>query len=570
MINIIHLENDNTDLQQISERNIINYNENEIEDIEIMTGITSQYIIRNIKNKKNIIYKNQIKCAKEIIDAFKNQKIMNVFVHAHTQCGKTGTAVSVIDQYLKYTEYDKDLLIPPDNIYVISGLSSNEWKDQTKERFPENLRDNIYHRDKLTTEFLKKILNKKNILIILDEIQLAAKNNQTLNKVFKEAGFYSLEKLYKYDIKIINFSATPNGVLNDILDWEENSKIIKLSPGEGYKGCIDLLEEKRVFQYKNLEKIENVKEIKQKIIDHFINSEETNEAVEQWGPDFEELKNEYNKCINPKYHIIRTPNANKQDIVIYNLNTVFDNPYIIKYDRENKKDKNINDYLKDKPEEHTFILLKEMMRCSKTWATKTYIGVVYERWTKSTTKDDSVIIQGLLGRCTGYNCNNSNYIIFTHIKSIESYKELINTNFMTDVWRSKTNNKKLTFHSPEHRNDYLDLNHKSETKSNQIKIFDTYEKYKLFVKKNGWYCRKEREETNKTKKINGKNFFEQFWQNKWAIRTVDDIKKKIKDTVTFEKYSYRLFYCYENLNNNLHRYAVVYDKNKSKKKCTSV
>ena len=78
------------------------------------------------------------------------------------------------------------------------------------------------------------------------------------------------------------------------------------------------------------------KELKMMIVDHYINDKNIFEEIATI-PLAEEMKQEYDKTINPKYHIIRTPNADRQDKVIENLNEVFgDDLEIIKYDRENK------------------------------------------------------------------------------------------------------------------------------------------------------------------------------------------------------------------------------------------
>ena len=78
----------------------------------------------------------------------------------------------------------------------------------------------------------------------------------------------------------------------------------------------------------------------------------------------------------------------------------------------------------------------EMLRCSKT-IKKQYLGVVYERFTPE--PEDAVIIQGLLGRCTGYD-DNKQTIIFTNIASIIKYYRLWESGFddRTIKWNSKT------------------------------------------------------------------------------------------------------------------------------------
>ena len=142
-------------------------------------------------------------------------------VVALTQSGKTGTMIGLIKNYLN----DTTNLIPIENIYIITGLSSREWVEQTKNRMPKSIQERVFHRDNLTNKFVDDIKKKKNVLIIIDEIQIAAKENQTLYKAFSKAGFYNKQNLLKNDIKIIEFTATPDGTIYDLMDWHENSSI---------------------------------------------------------------------------------------------------------------------------------------------------------------------------------------------------------------------------------------------------------------------------------------------------------------------------------------------------------
>jgi hypothetical protein len=71
-------------------------------------------------------------------------------------------------------------MINPTNIYIISGLSSTDWKTQTIERFPEIINNNIFHRNNLEEFKIKLQQDPRNALIIMDEIQIANQKNQTI------------------------------------------------------------------------------------------------------------------------------------------------------------------------------------------------------------------------------------------------------------------------------------------------------------------------------------------------------------------------------------------------------
>ena len=342
-------------------------------------------------------------------------------VVALTQSGKTGTMIALIKNYLN----DTTNLIPTENIYIITGLSSREWVEQTTQRMPQSIQERVFHRDHLTNKFVDDIKTKKNVLVIIDEIQIAAKENQTLFKAFSDAGFYNKQFLLRNDIKIIEFTATPDGTIYDLMNWGDNAKKIKMEPGQGYTSCFDLKNQQRVFQYKDLCGYDKkTGEIDKKIV----------------SDNITEIKYYIDNYKSPKYHIIRTSNGNMSDLVIHNFKTVFGQNIIYKtYDKDSDLD-DINKILYITPQKHTFIFIKEKLRCAKTLYKK-YLGIIYERYTKF--PDDAVIIQGLIGRGTGYDDNGESKY-FTNIESIKNYEKLWNSNFedKTIKWKSKTTKRK--------------------------------------------------------------------------------------------------------------------------------
>lgn len=516
--------------------------------IRVDYDITEQMVMKNSKNivlleidnKKlkgeSIIYDNQEECSLSIVSNLHNKKLINIMIVALTQSGKTGTMSGLIKNYLN----DTTNLIPIENIYIITGLSSREWVEQTINRMPKSIQERVFHRDNLTNKFVDNIKNKKNVLIIIDEIQIAAKENQTLYKAFSEAGFYNKQNLLKNDIKIIEFTATPDGTIYDLMNWGENALKIKMEPGQGYTSCFDLKNQGRIYQYKDLcgydKKTGEVN--KEKISNNII-----------------ELKTQINKYEEPLYHIIRTPNGYMSDIVIENLKEfISEDIQYHTYDKESDIE-DINKILKIKPEKHTYILIKEKLRCAKTLS-KTYLGVVYERYTKS--PDDAVVIQGLIGRGTGYD-DNGKSIYFTNIPSIEKYEKLWNSNFedKSIKWKSKTTkmknellHSKGTYNNPS----LIDGMSVSSEESNEehepvIKKFKTQEEIKQYyntelksrfggrgpIKRipndNGYY------ETNLG---NG--------PNKIQPRTTEQIYNIRKFWLKTQKTPYRLYPCYEDIN----------------------
>ena len=193
------------------------------------------------------IFQNQRRTATLIVSDLEDRTLVFIGVVGETQSGKTGTMIATIKKYMKKN------IIPIENIYIITGLSDIMWCEQTKERVPDSIMGRVFHRnDLLSDKFLDEIKNKKNVLILMDEVHLAAKENQTIYKCFNAAGLLDKENLFKNDIKIIQFTATPDGIYGDLNNWNNGSKIIISKPSANYTSSKELVEKKRVFQYKPL------------------------------------------------------------------------------------------------------------------------------------------------------------------------------------------------------------------------------------------------------------------------------------------------------------------------------
>lgn len=376
------------------------------------------------------IYDEQKHAAKKIVDQFNDDaSIVMLLALGMTQSGKTGVITSTIGKALEC-----DSPVPVENIFIITGLSDVQWVEQTKCRVPKELHGNIFHRNQLRTDFSEKVRGKKNVLILIDEVQIACKKDQTLAATLKECGLLEMQYLLTNDIKIVEFSATPNGTIYDSEKWGNHSGKIIVKPGEGYTSCFNLLKDERVKQCESL-----VPKA------HFVEVEHS----------YNEIKRAIEIFSSPKWHIIRIPTGENAVRCGRHFSKFFkfkDGTYDMKefnqqkgpmlYCQKKKKDvltNDINDWLKDAPEKHTFIFIKEKARCAKTFIKK-HIGIWYERCAE--TMMDDVVTQGLLGRATGYD-DNGESVIFTNIDSVKKYEKLWNSGFTEDVgWISGTTKSK--------------------------------------------------------------------------------------------------------------------------------
>ena len=481
---------------------------------------------------KSVIFENQEIIASKVVSAFKNRKIINIMVVSKTQSGKTGSMCATIKQYLE----DTSNLIPIENIYIITGLSSCEWKEQTKERMPESIQTRVFHRCELPNTFVDEIKDKQNILIIMDEIQVAAKKGQTIYKTFKKADLLNKSNLYENDVKILEYTATPDGTIYDLMKWNDASTKILADVGDGYVSSFNLLQMGRVKQYKELCGYDK----------------ETGEVDEEVFDNIQEIKDDIDKYNNnPLYHIIRTKNGPEQELTIQNYKQIFNiHDYeFIKYDRESEIE-DINKTLMIKPKKHTFIFIKEMLRCAKTLKKK-FIGILYDRY--SVNPDDTTIIQGLVGRDTGYD-NNGISICYTNINSIERYEELWNSSFedKTIKWNSKTTkytngilSGKNTFNDPKDYDGFsVASNDSEEIKEPVIKKFKTQEEAKEYYNKELKDKMKGRG-PNKIKS-NDDGYYEATIRSNKKIYTCDEVKCERRHGLT--ENNYRFYPCYEVIN----------------------
>ena len=480
---------------------------------------------------KSIVFDNQELIACKVVTSFTDRRIINCMVVSKTQSGKTGSMCATIKRYLD----DTNNLIPIENIYIITGLSSREWKFQTKERMPESIQMRVYHRCELPSTFVDEIKDKKNILIIMDEIQVAAKKGQTIYKTFKKAGLLNKSKLYENDVKILEYTATPDGTIYDLMKWNDASCKILADVGDGYVSSYDLLRMGRIKQYKELCCYNN----------------KTSEVCEEVYENIKELKIDIDNYTNPLFHIIRTKNGPKQDLTIANFKRVFtsDDYEFVKYDRDSEIE-DINKILMTKPTRHTIIFIKEMLRCAKT-LTKTYLGVLYDRYCKN--PDDATIVQGLSGRDTGYD-NNGISICYTNVDSIKRYEKLWQSNFedTTIKWNSKTTkyingilSGKNTFNDP---TDYVGFSSESD-ESGEI-VEPIIEKFNTQMEAKKYYTDKLRgvlggRGPNKIKP-NGDGYYEATIRSNKKIYRWDEIMCEKRHGLT-EK-NYRVYPCYGNIN----------------------
>jgi hypothetical protein len=420
-------EKDNTDIK--------NKPDNQLIELHLETFNVSY----KIRLRANTIHINQIDVAKAVANTFLNRKKVVQLIISRTQTGKTGCLIATIYEFINNNK------IPLDNIFIITGLSSKDWKNQTIDRVPDCLEKQVFHLSDLHTKFKDAVDGKQNVLVLIDEVQCACLKEQTINKVIDYLG-WSLDTMFENDIKMVQFSATPDGILFGLKKWpEENRHIHIMKEGQGYYGSKQMLENNKLKQAKDLSG-------RDKYGNWRINNE-TEETVEK---EIEENILEMFKDLTnfniPKYALIRANGTNIEYVKENICNTAKKHGYLNKIDTkhiyEYTEDGNIqkdelNSTLKRIPKMHSIILIKEKLKCAYT-IDKQNVGLVYERIPRGRV-NDSFIIQGLLGRITGY--SKHDIICYTNLDSVNKYEELFKENFSTKalsnvLWNSNSSNAK--------------------------------------------------------------------------------------------------------------------------------
>jgi hypothetical protein len=322
------------------------------------------------------------------------------------------------------------------------------------------------------------------------------------------------------------------------------------NPGSEYIGNIELLKNNKVKQSKPL------------FFDH--KSKNINpEYIKEINNNIIELLNEVNKFNPPKYYIIRINTGSNFDKTIENIKLVIKNNFniekydFIKYDQDTIE--HINDTLHQKPNIHTFIFIKEKLRCAIT-LDKTNLGILYERYVVSGF-NDTTVIQGLLGRLCGY-YNNNNIICYTNISSIEKYELLWMNNFdnINEIgWKSNTTgknkNKKTVNGNIPGFNIYENTINNTKINKDQIKyiIKQSQQEMENYYNENlrGIFKRKLRHFTED----NG--FY--YLNKKKQIKSINECRLEAINNLSQQKNQYRYFCCYENINDkNSVRFMLCY------------
>ena len=378
-------------------RNFTDANERKLHDLEI-DGIHNEYqkmAVRARQEDRELVHRPQKRIAQLIAMQFFASDTLIATLCASMQWGKTGV---ILELAFTMTTHP-DMAIPPNNVFVVTGMSDNEWREQTAARLPTGFR--VFHRGNLK-KLLPALTNVTDALIIIDECHYGANEGSVISSTLKNANLLDITALQQRNVRIFQTSATPDHVLANAEEWnqpggpEYHYKCIPENP-PSYVSPKEIMADGRIRQVMDLTAPSSVDMLREQMLGY----------------------------TTPKYHVIRLPNSTKKkDAVRENIAAACSMDFKIVTHDTDSRIAEVDKMLRSPPTRHTIILIKNMWRAAKT-IPDTHLGVLHEAY--AVASSDSSVAQSFVGRCCGHNANRtvSAPIIYCNVSSVENYIALM-------------------------------------------------------------------------------------------------------------------------------------------------
>lgn len=326
-----------------------------------------------VEASEKYVFPNQSDDAKRILMCFFNdRKLRAIIVQKLTKVGALGLIYDLLRRFS--THPDDEFIVPYTNLYVLTGMSNRNWQEDIMEHAPSCFKKNMLHRaqfNKIEEESLKKI---RNAVIIIDEIDTGDKPNQMLHSLLERTGLMDLEEMLRRNVRFVLISATALKHIHGMHFWGEYHKAIQMTVPVSYVGHHDFKERGILREYYPMK---------------------TKEAVRRWIQ--EDIIENYQDDF--RIHLLRLDKKNTQMIqtACQEMGVEF-----VQKNCESTLSKKEIQALFGNRTRHVVLAVKGMMRRADLIPNKHKyaIGAVMERYTK--TPDYNVLIQGLIGRMTGY------------------------------------------------------------------------------------------------------------------------------------------------------------------------
>lgn len=352
-----------------------------------------QYIDGNDRATAEYIYPNQMKDANDIVDQFyrKNKRVVSVM--KKTKVGADGLMIEIAK--LMTTHSDDDFVVNSKNVRILTGMSNAGWERDMKEKSPGIFKDKVFHHGKLSRAELREISNG---LIIIDEIDTGDKEFQVLHNTLKDAGVLDVKHMKRNNNRFVLISATMMKELYELYRWGDLHELFYMSIPPGYIGHKDFLIRDIIQEFYPLS---------------------SNDAVARWLKEdiIENYGNDF------RVHIVRVTNKTVQYVQYECIRAQLTFRNHTASDR--LTDDEINEFFREPLSNHIVVAVKGFFRRANLipnqW--KKRIGATHEHYTKKI--DNSVQVQGLPGRMTGYwsDTVKNGFKTGPHRTSVQAIKE---------------------------------------------------------------------------------------------------------------------------------------------------
>ena len=355
------------------------------------------------------IFPNQMEDANNIVDKFYKNKRRVISIQKKTKVGADGLMIEIAK--LLTTHIDDKFVVNPANVRILTGMSNAGWEKDMKDKAPNCFKDKIFHHGKLSRA---ELLNIRNGLFIIDEIDTGDKEYQVLHTTLKEAGVLDVKHMEEHNNRFVFISATMIKELYDLYPWGELHELYKMSIPASYFGHKDFLYKGIVKDFYSLSSKENADKWVQEDI------------ISRYGNDY-------------RVHLVRVT-AKIVDVVqnaCIRKGVAFRNH--TSTDRLSEDE--IKEFFKEPLTQHIVLGVKGFFRRANLipnrW--KLRIGATHELYTKVV--DNNVQIQGLTGRMTGYwrgdiEGGHKTGPHRTSIKAIEEYEKTYLDPFGTNSYQT--------------------------------------------------------------------------------------------------------------------------------------
>ena len=365
------------------------------------------------------IFDNQRDDANKIVDLFHNKNCRVISIQKKTKVGADGLMIEIAK--LLTTHIDDDFVVNPNNVRILTGMSNAGWEKDMKDKAPSCFKDKIFHHGQLKNAGLQNISNS---LIIIDEIDTGDGEVSVLQGILKDAGILDAKHIVENNNRFVFISATMIKELYDLYRWGDLHELYKMTIPTAYIGHKDFLDKGIVKDYYDLSKKESA--------DRWVRED----IIENYGEDY-------------RVHIVRVKgnkgkgNADMVQDACIRKGVLFKNHT----SKERLSPEEISSFFKEPLKQHIVIGIKGLFRRANLipnrW--KLRIGATHELWTK--TVDNSVQIQGLTGRMSGYwreviEGGHKTGPYRTSTKAIDEYEKAYNDPFGANDYQTAGFNKK--------------------------------------------------------------------------------------------------------------------------------